>query len=243
MSKIMQHSHSKLSTYEDCPQLFKFRYIYKIKVDQDRTALDNGIRVGELADRYVLKKRKTLPKELINYADEFKAIRKLGATGEQDWSYTVNYEPCVGYCEGKGKQRGHPNPNAWVMAKPDSIILPKKKKIIKHLDFIDYKTGGIYESKHKDQADRYGFAAFIHYPDLETCTGEFWYLDKPNDNPNVWHYDRETHFDGLKHFFKRRHDVMAKDERFRKKPSFKCGWCPYNKKNSGHCDEPLKRRF
>jgi len=224
----MQHSYSKLSVYETCPFKFKQKYIEKIKVDQDRTALDRGIDIHEKAEKYVSGELRKMPKELMNYKTEFQTIKKLKATKEMDLSYTQDYEPC------KWNDWG----SVWVINKPDSLVIPKVKKgsPILNIDVIDYKTGKVYDS-HRDQSDMGAIACFIHYPDCEVIVSEFWYLDYPEIDPGYWEYDRDRHFEGLKHNFLKRHNKMSKDKKFRKVTGFWCRWCEYNAKKGGQCDK------
>ncbi len=217
----MRWSYSKLSVYENCPRQFKYKYIDKIDRFVESPAMVRGLDIHNKAEKYATGQIKRMPKELKVYENEFNQIRKMGASGEVDYSFTEEWEPT----------KWNKWSNVWCIAKVDTRVEITKE----NLAIIDYKTGKIYDT-HKDQADVYALSGFIHYPEVEDIDLEFWYLDQKDEDPGSWGYSRDTHFKPLQRMFQQRHDKMAKDKKFIKKPTYKCRWCDYNSKNGGPCD-------
>jgi len=214
-------SYSKLSTYEQCPRQFRHKYIDKLPQPEPGPALARGLDIHEKAEKFVTGVIKKLPKELEAYSDEFKSLKKMGGTKEIDCSFTKDFQPTA----------WNAWDNVWCISKLDSTCKIEDDEAC----IIDYKTGKVYDT-HKDQSDVYALAGFIHWPHVDYITGEFWYLDQPNEEPGIWVYERKQHFKQLQNLFARRVAAMSKDTKFNIKPSYKCKWCDFNISKGGPCD-------
>ena len=73
---IKAWSFSRLSDYQKCPAMAKFKYLDKIvnPDDQKSEALQRGARIHELAEGYLKGTIARLPKELKSFEDEFKKL-------------------------------------------------------------------------------------------------------------------------------------------------------------------------
>ncbi len=101
---------------------------------------------------------------------------------------------------------------------------------------IDYKTGKRFgnEVSHMTQAQLYQLSAFLRYPELETITVEFWYLDIGLITQAVFTRDFGMQFLPL---FNSKGLKVTEEISFTPKPSaFACKYCPYGKEEgNGIC--------
>lgn len=213
-------SYSKLSVFEWCPRQFKYRYIDKLSEPEKNWAADRGIIIHAKGEQFLKGNIKGVPKEYEAYKSELRMLKRFKAKPEVDFSFTKDLKPC----------KWDDWNNVWCISRLDAAATKDDCALI-----VDYKTGKIYDT-HKDQSDLYTFAAFIQYPKIESVSTEFWYLDQPDEDPGIWEYDRDKHFQHLKMMFKKRATKIFTEKSFKCKPSYKCAWCNFNKKKGGPCE-------
>lgn len=213
-------SYSKLSVFEWCPRQFKYRYIDKLPEPEKNWAADRGTIIHAKGEQFLKGNIKGVPKEFDLYKHELRGIKKMKAMPEVDFSFTKDLKPC----------KWDDWNNVWCISRLDAVALDGEEAHI-----IDYKTGNVYDS-HKDQSDLYSFAALIQYPEVEYINCEFWYLDKPDEEPGIWEYERGKHFNSLKNMFKKRSGKIFTEKSFKCKPSYKCSWCNFSAKKGGPCE-------
>ena len=144
-------------------------------------ANERGSRVHEAAEAYVRGGVELLP-ELSRYKDPLKELQSLYKDSkvqlEEEWAMTRDWSPTAWMSE-----------DAWCRMKLDAFVLVSKT----HARVIDYKTGRIQgnEVKHTEQGQLYQLTSFLKYPDLETISVEFWYIDHGPDQDLRLHYTRE----------------------------------------------------
>ena len=103
---------------------------------------------------------------------------------------------------------------------------------------IDFKTGRKHgnEVAHSSQIQLYQLVSFLRFPDLQTITGELWYLDQ--DELTSMRFTRAQGLRVLANY-ERRGLAMTTATEFPAKPSiFACRWCAYN--TDEHCSKGVR---
>lgn len=237
MNTISAGSFSRLSVYSECPQRAKLAYVDKVKEAErplppsKEHANDRGSRIHTAAEDYVQGNRDDLAHELLNFKDEIEHLRDLYQEGcvliEQDWAFDELWDVCD----------PQDRDSIFLRAKLDALVFLTDTDVVA----VDHKTGKRVnnEVKHAQQGQLYMLATFFRYPEVQTVTVEFWYLDQ--DEMYQVTYTREQ---GLKFFstWNRKMVTMLSDTDFTAKPStWTCRFCPYqtgkNKwiQGTGHC--------
>lgn len=218
----MSWSYSKLICYEQCRYRYKLQHIDRIPEDKSPAA-DRGTAIHQLAEDYVTGKLKSLPTELMKFADDFSALRTRYAEGvvavEQEWGFDKSWLP-------------HEYKYAWLRMKADAVAFdPKKTSAI----VIDYKTGSKWgnEIKHGEQVQLYALATAIRVPSVKTIQVELWYLDKDDITQNTYTREQAISFT---HGFTKRANKMEDAKEFGPNPNiFTCKWCPYGPNKGKQC--------
>lgn len=221
MSIIKSISYSKLLDAEQCMLRLKMKHVDKIP-EQKAPAAERGTLIHQMAEDFVRGKLKSLPTELMKFADEFDTLRRefksnnVSLEGEwgfdKDWMQT-DYK------------------TAWLRMKADGVFFLSEREGV----VIDYKTGQSYgnEIKHGEQVLLYAIATFILWPKLDNLTVELWYLDK--DEMLQKTYTRAQALRMVQQFDKRMKRVTSATE-FPANPNiFSCKWCPYGPAKGNQC--------
>lgn len=225
MSTIRTWSYSRLTDFEQCRYRAKLKYVDHVPepprplpAGKTEHANERGSRVHEAAEAYVRGGVELLP-ELSRYKDPLKELQSLYKDSkvqlEEEWAMTRDWSPTAWMSE-----------DAWCRMKLDAFVLVSKT----HARVIDYKTGRIQgnEVKHTEQGQLYQLTSFLKYPDLETISVEFWYIDHGPDQDLRLHYTREQ---GTMYFdkFHNRGVNITECLEFKPNPNvYSCKWCPYN---------------
>ena len=214
---IKKWSYSRYSMYAKCPAQFHWHYILKMPRDSSR-ALERGLDIHAKAENFVNGKIKGLPKELENFATEFKNLKRLFKKGygkcEPDISTNKDGSPAtmkttdyfIGFADFDFKP---PEPTQTV---------------------IDYKTGRQYP-EHRSQGHAYCTFLLLLNPSLEYIDVEFWYLD--SGEVTEFRFYQKDLPDMLK-LWERRINKMYADKQFKPTPHKFCNWCA--KKKAGKCN-------
>lgn len=225
---ISQWSHSRLEMYETCPRRVYLQYVDKIPTPElvpppgkEEHPLTRGSRVHDAAERFI-KEDVLLIEELAAFKRQFEEAREQYRTKpdtcivENDWAITDTWTPTGWNCK-----------DTWGRMKLDLGLINDK-----HMRIIDYKTGKKYALKHKQQGQLYGICAALRFPEIESFTVEFWYLDQ--DDVMETEYSR---FQLLmfQDDFDRRARSMISDTEFAARPSaYACKFCPYGEGRDGN---------
>lgn len=224
-TKHKKWSYSRFSMFQKCPAQYHWHYIKKMPRLPSK-ALDNGLRIHKLAEDYVKGKIKRLPKELDNFEDEFKSLKKLY---KQEKGFT---EPDISITE--SLESSKMEDTDWFIGFADFILFNDDEIVL-----IDYKTGRYYPS-HQEQGHAYAMALMALNPDVENVYVEFWYLD--NGNVKEYSFTRSEYKAMLKVWQTRinrmykEHHKMIKTKKAEATPNKFCKWCARHKKHGGDCD-------
>jgi len=214
---VKRWSYSRYSMYAKCPAQFHWHYILKKPRDSSH-ALERGLDIHAKAENFVNGKITGLPKELDNFAREFKALKR-------------EFNKKHGYCEpdisvdSKGKKSTKAKSDYFV-GFADFFHNPPKDI----LTVIDYKTGKQYPD-HQDQGHAYSTFLLLLNPDHEEIDVEFWYLD--SGEVKHFHFTQKDLPRMLK-LWERRINKMYADKLFKPTPHKFCNWCA--KKKAGKCN-------
>lgn len=226
-------SFSRWSDYMKCPLFAKLKHLDKIQ-EPHNPAMDRGSDIHSKAEYYVVGAINKLPPELVKFKDEFAKLRKmykskkLPVLVEQEWAFTSTWT----VTEWKNWVK------AWVRIKIDSAHFEEPSLMI----VTDYKTGKFDPYRNEEymlQLELYAVGAFLSHPQdkdlrvrpriLYTDTGESY----PPLGEEV-EFTR-THLPRLLKGWEKRTAPMLRDKRFAPRPSKKCSWCFYSRKNNGNC--------
>lgn len=227
IEKLKAWSYSRLNDYRNCPLKAKLKHIDK-KKEPSSPALENGLRVHKLAEKYVESATLRLPKELKNFKDEFKdirtAIKKKEIKFFTEMKLAFNSKWII--CDWFGD-------SAFCRMALDLVFF--KIKDLTTVYVIDYKTGKIRE-ENLEQLDLYAMGIFFKYPDVEKVICEFWYLDQ--DCEEAWvsiEYTRKKDLKRLTAHWKKETRAYLNDTKFAPRPNDKCRWCDFSKDKQGLC--------
>lgn len=221
-TNIAQWSFSRWSVYDTCPFQARCKFIDKLPEPEKNWAADRGTILHKKAEHYVKGDIRGLPKELKIFGSEIKELKKMCATTEEDLAVTRNWSPTT-YDDWN---------NVWCRCNADVTVDQDEESTV-----IDYKTGKIYEDKHKEQGELMALLKMCHAPKIETVDVEFWYFDQ--DDVLNWEYSREGDFDKLKTKWEKRATKMSRDKKFIATPAKPgqpyCNWCNFGKSKGGPC--------
>lgn len=223
VQKITAWSYSRWAVYEECPAKAKYKFIDRLE-EPGNKAMSRGGDIHKLAEAAVLEKRSKLPKELLRFATEFKAARKVkNVETELELAYTSTWESC----DWKDWD------NAWVRIKIDLLLPPDKTDTI---EIIDHKTGRP-KPAYAPQLELYALGGLLRYPQAKVARTRLWYLDHGIISPDK---SKEglypsTAVPALKKTWEKRVIPMLSDTKFAPRPGNYCSWCHYRKANKGPC--------
>jgi hypothetical protein len=211
---IKAWSYSRYGTWKKCARRARYQYVDKLDQGPKSRALSRGIEIHEHAENYLKAQRrpKKIPAALSRFETMFAELRGQKAESELEITFTEEWEPT-----------GWFDADAWCRIKVDAIAGPR---------IIDFKTGRIY-ADHAEQLELYALAGFLRNPELETITGELWYLDSGDLTEADFTQDEVPALTAL---WEMRIKPMFEDRTFEPNPSPLCGWCPYSGKKGGPCD-------
>lgn len=201
----MAWSFSSLSTYEDCPRKYKFKYIDRLP-EPPSPAAERGTQMHAHLEDYVLK-NEPVPENLEYMLPELDDWKTIGCQIEEPWGFDKDWQPT----DWK---------DAWLRMKLD-LMIPSTGLV------VDYKTGKKdgNEAKHARQGLLYAIGTHIRYPELKSVTVKFEYLDHKTDSLKVWRPEQLT---VGKRVFNNQVEQMESDRLFAPKPNkWKCRFCPF----------------
>lgn len=214
--KITQWSYSRWSCYEDCPAKAKYKFIDRLS-EPGSTAMDRGSAIHKMAEEWVAAPKATaLPVELKTYADDFKLARRGRPIVEQEWAFTINWEPTGWFAK-----------DCWCRVKTDLVFWRKDELVI-----VDHKTGKRRDD-HLKQLSLYAIGAFLMYDSIDKISSELWYLDQ--GKPQTFAQYERSELPDMKEAWEQKTKAMLNDTMFAPKPGNSCRWCHFRKENGGPC--------
>lgn len=216
--KFAPYSFSKLTTFEDCPQRFKFQYIDKIRRDDRNEALVKGSNVHSILEKFGTYKlnnsteenivRKYVKSEIAKkYLPSLVGIEK--SIRETSIGLDENYEPCSYYSK-----------KAIFRGKVDYICI-----IDNVLNICDYKTGKYKEEVFQDyrQLLLYSLFFFKKYTNINTIRISYIYVEHELENAMI--LERKFLDKYIETLSTMINNVESATEYVRKTKF--CNWCPY----------------
>lgn len=212
-------SFSRYNSWRECPRKFALEKINKLCVAPPSRAIQRGTMIHMRAEAYLRGQTKGLPDELKQFSDEFKNLKRMGASPEREMVITEDEKPT----------RGDDWNNAWLRTKIDAQHYFAEEDV---LLLIDFKTGR-YDPK-EGQGELYAcMSKFfppqdsegLPLPPAQNVEVELWFLDE--GKPEKYSYTRRE-LDVAWKKWRERADRFLADRTFSPKPNKKCDWCTYN---------------
>lgn len=226
---IIAWSYSRLSCYEQCPRLFKYRNIDKKKEPKAYPML-RGIKIHNEAGKFLASETDIFPESCLKFKEQFYELLELNPIVEQRWAFTAGWKS-VGYFDKK----------TWLRVTLD-VGLDYKDG---HVEVIDHKTGKFHEDNPSYDDQGVLFAAALikkAHGRVNKVTCRLWFLDSGDEL--VMDYTRDEVDEKMAALVERA-ETMLSATRFPPKPGWYCGgvkkdgtvWgCHFRKSNGGCCE-------
>jgi hypothetical protein len=207
--------YSKLETFENCPQKFKFQFIDKLP-QPGSAAMERGSKMHESIETYLNGWTKELIPECQSFQEAIDALKASKFVAEQALGLDKNWNKLPDWF----------HKDTWIRAKADAMYTEDNV-----LTVIDFKSGK-YRVPSTDQVELYAIVGGAIYPEVTKVVAEYWYLDTGEV------YSREytqPELLELRKKFEKRVAPMYVNELWTPQPSMECRWCPYSKTKGGKC--------
>jgi len=214
-------SYSGLSLYTGCPASFRRKYLLKEVVKYPPTretapAMFRGTDIHNSIEDYLLGKRENLHKEI--HKDYFKFcvnLKELETKPELAFAFDANWEPLPFDAE-----------EAEIRGFMDAVLCTEDQLVV-----YEWKTGKEYP-EHATQRHLYGLAALLMYPQHKEVTVTGVYLDQVKNVTNTY---LRSQLSTYKWAWARRINKTKPPQPYPMRPSWKCRFCSYSKKQGGTC--------
>lgn len=207
--------YSKLATYMECPQKFKFQYMDKLS-QPSSSAMVRGGEIHSACEAYLNGWDKILDPRLENWEEQFDVLKTKNFKTEQAWGFDKAWNRLPDWF----------HKDTWLRAKADCVYLEDDGR---KLVVIDFKTGK-YKVPPEMQIELYAIAGLSVYPDVEVVGAEYWFLDSGNvlsrDYTKAHLLELRAKYADLE---------LYRDEAFAPLPSRACAFCPYSRSKDGPC--------
>jgi len=242
------YSHSKLSTFEQCPLKYKFRYIDKIKPEIEKSiesylgsavhdtlewiynsVKENSERIinlDEVIEYYLNKWKENVPQDVLIVKEQFTSGDYLNKGIQFLIDYFQKYQPFKdGTLECEKKITLTLDSNTNLIGYIDRLVHDIEEG---HYEIHDYKTAGTLPSQEKMDEDRQLALYSIAIKEL---------YGKDKEVILVWHYLAHNHkivsrrtneqLESLKEEIKELIEQIRQTEEFPPCKSILCDWCEY----------------
>lgn len=218
----MSWSLTSLSTYEQCPAKYKFRYVENVPVVQDpNSAAARGTEIHGTIEKFLRGELLALPTELNFYTAYLTNLRTKEIYPEHKVALNRNWEPVSWDADDR-----------WYKGVLDLKALNGAGQTAPtEATVIDWKTGKIYP-EHDDQKSIYSLATFAEHPSVQRVRAMHVYVDLGKNREIT--YDRQQ-MHQLRSSWDSRILRLEKEEEFIPNPSFKCRYCPFSRASGGPC--------
>jgi len=234
--KYNPYSVSKISTYLQCPNKFKLKYIDKIKVPfETNKALIKGKIIHEILENNFNYDVSFKPSEVYTKEDHQKTLKlvkefeesdlgkmtknlqKVGIP-EEDFAFTLDKE-LVGFWD----------KNAFLRGSADLYLTKENLGVI-----IDYKSGkdkSNDESFGINQAKMYAIYMFLKYSEIDIVKASFFFIEHGTRKTIEFYRDNlERYIQDFKDLVR----IAEKDSEYIKRTSPLCDYCEFF--HHKHCD-------
>lgn len=222
--QITAWSYSRLQTYEACPYKAKLSYIDKVPTKQG-PAMARGSEIHKKAEDFIMGKLPRLPKELVNYKDDFAKAKKAAKDSEvevfveQQWGLARDWSETSWF----GR-------DTW-----GRVVVDYGVHYDDFIRLVDHKTGKQYEN-HREQLEPYAIAGLHRFPNAEAVSAEMWYLD--HDQATIPKLEIEftrSDLPKLEKKWEAKIKPMLADKRFAPRPGSACRFCDFSAAKGGPC--------
>lgn len=228
--RITAWSFSRFKDWLECPLKAKFKHVLRMR-EPDSPAMARGSALHKIAEDFAAKRfdesefKKQVaafeiqykkPTKLLEFMDEFRAVRKLNPIVEESWGFNAQWEEC-----------GWFGSDTWLRVKLDLAALQRDGV----LRVVDHKSGKPADD-HVDQLSLYAATGLIKFPQVKKVSTEIWYADSGDLTEQEFTRDQFTE---LTSEWDRKVAPMMNDTAFKAKPNSKCQWCFFRKGNGGPC--------
>lgn len=211
----MSWSYSKISTYERCPAMKKYKYDLKVEVPAtENVATSRGSQMHTDLENNLQKSLFEMPEWMRPHLPHLE--RYQDGTRELVIRLTESWEPVV--------------EDHWLICIIDLSHIEDDQ----WATIIDYKSGKRYPG-HQEQIELYNLAVLSQYPNIERVEGKCYYLDEP---PGAWGepiFTTREQIDAVKARWLERLAMMDADTECAPRTGWYCKWCDYRKSNGGPC--------
>ena len=219
-NRIVRWSLSAMKQFYKCKAQYKYQRFDRLPTPPS-PALERGIAVHNKFEQFLKDEIQGVPPELESHYTELRALKRLGFVAEDNWALSRELEPADwdpnGYSDWD---------NIWLMAKTDAHLYDEEEQ---HVDIIDIKTGRIYPD-HVEGAEVYSMVAAQYYPDAETFSSEFFYVDQGMGEigKSPFEFTRDEVINEITPKWKRKAHRMIMCKAFDPEPSkFGCRFCDF----------------
>lgn len=210
-------SYSRLSTYEDCPKQYEYRYIEKMPGSKPTSAAaSRGSEIHSMGEEYLLGKRMIYPPEFQKVSGHMMLLKAKKALPEEKMAVNDKWEN-VPYDADDAYFRGIID----VHYTEDDAV---------HVQ--DFKTGQVYDS-HPKQMEVYVALAASRYPEAKVFHTRLIYVDQ-----GIITATKTTERDRVKPIrllLDGRIKIAEEDEIFPVRAGSHCRWCDYSRRYGGPC--------
>jgi hypothetical protein len=207
-------SFSRLHQWEECPLRAKLKLLDK-RQEPEGPALARGNAIHKEAEKFASGQVRALPPSLALMKDDFKELKKAKPLVEQQWAFTVSWEPTEWFAK-----------DAWLRVICDAVTVSPPNAVV-----IDHKTGKLREG-YNDQVELFALAALAKFQDVATVRTELWYLDHGVIKDDEFNRSMEKK---LRTKWEKRARPLLADTTFAPRPGFHCRWCHFSKSKAGPC--------
>lgn len=218
--KLDAWSYSRYADYRQCPMRFAYKHLLKQR-EEAGPAMARGRDIHKIAENALIlpaKGKWKCPPELKHFEDEFRQLRDMNPTVEQQWGFRNDWTPT-----------GWFGSDVWCRVVLDAVVVYDDDTAV----VIDHKTGKKYATN-EDQMQLFALATFKKFPNVTEVSTRLWYLDQPVDNEVEIIYQKKDEAKIQKAWEKAIQPMFA-DRKFPPRPNDKCKWCFLSKSKGGPC--------
>lgn len=202
-------SYSRWEVANKCLARYEYQFLQKLP-QPEAPPLVRGIRVHNEGESY-LDNGGRVPKSYNQFADEMRAIRKMGAKAEAGYAFTKSWQ----------QTSAQDWANCWLRIKIDAEVVDGDGGVT----LVDFKTGKPWPKATEEQSSLYAVGAFQLHPDVDQVDAEFWYLDSGEVVPYV--YTRSQFPNLKKKWAGRGRELIATRQFPATNNSYNCKYCPF----------------
>lgn len=218
MSLVTAWSASRLTDYEMCPGITRYKVVERISEGPPHPAGVHGLAVHKQAEDYLAGRARKVPEAFGYLEDHLKALKKAKAVPEMRVALDATWTPLPDFF----------HPDTWVRMVLDAAVIRKVSARV-----VDYKTGK-EKPEHEEQLELYALALWACEPKVRVVTGELWYTPTGRRIELTFERDEEM---ALRARWAERARKLTSDTVLAPKACVACRWCAFSRQKGGPCPE------